>query len=478
MREGRHTTVKSIGWSVSSKIASFALKFISVPILARYLDPDEFGVVAAGMIVVTFLLMFAGAGLTAGLIRDAVEDQLGDDTVFWTNLAVSLILAAAVALAAGPLAVLLGAEEADWLLRVLSPLFVLHLLPDVASARIARRMAFDKEALVTVIAEVLGSLAAIAAVIGGLGVWALIVQLYVSAISRAIGLFIAARYVPRRRFSRPHIRRYLRFGVPLAGADFVNFISFQSPIVIATRMLGLSAAGTYNLTNRLSDLPNQIVLTGLMSVLFPFFSRMNEYRDEQAQTLSRATQATTLLLAPMLFGLWAVSDPAIRVVFGDRWAFAAQVLGLLAIAKGIMSPCGSFIPYLKATGQAAVLWWFGLARAITVVGAMIVGARLGGLEGLLSALCIANLFVMLSYLTIVTRVAKLPFGQSLADALVPLLLAGAMAILVRLLLTNLEAAVTGQFARLLIGVAVGAGLYGILLLAFRRSLLLSMLPGR
>ncbi len=101
----------------------------------------------------------------------------------------------------------------------------------------------------------------------------------------------------------------MNYGVRLVGADFVNFLSFQSPIIVITRMLGLPDAGTFNLTNRLSDLPNQIVLTGLMSVLFPSFSRMNDDGRRQAEVLSRTTRATTLLLAPMLFGIWAVSEP-------------------------------------------------------------------------------------------------------------------------------------------------------------------------
>ncbi len=75
-------TITSVIWSISSKIAIFTLKFVSVPILARYLSPSELGMVASGMIVVTFLLLFAGAGLTAGLIRDAVEDRVSDDTIF------------------------------------------------------------------------------------------------------------------------------------------------------------------------------------------------------------------------------------------------------------------------------------------------------------------------------------------------------------------------------------------------------------
>jgi succinoglycan exporter len=464
-------TMTSVAWSISSKIAIFTLKFISVPILARYLSPSELGMVASGMIVITFLLMFAGAGLTAGLIRDAREDALSDNTVFWTNFAMSVFLGCAVFVFADPLASLLGAAEASWLLQVFSPLFVLYLVPDVPSSLLARRMAFDREAFVTVVAEAIGALAAIAVVLGGFGIWALIAQLYVSAVLRFIGLFIAAGYWPRLQFAGHELKRHASYGMRLVGADFVNFLSFQSPIIVITRMLGLPEAGTFNLTNRLSDLPNQIVLTGLMSVLFPSFSRMNDDAMRQSEILSRTTRATTLLLAPLLFGIWAVAEPAMAVVFGEKWLFAAPVLGLLAVSKGIMSPCGSFIPYLKATGHASVLWWFGLGRAITVVSAMVIGASVDGLVGLCLAVCIANLGVLLAYLAIVLKVARLPLAQGMRDTLLPLGLAALMAVAVRFLLTGGTLAVEGPLLQLALGMVAGGLIYAVLLALTQRRLI-------
>ncbi len=469
MAEQRKTIV-SVTWSIASKVAIFSLKFLSVPILARYLEPADLGMVASGMIVVTFLLMFAGAGLTAGLIRDAVEDRVSDDTVFWTNLTVSILLGLMVYVFADPLATLLGAPEASWLLQVFAPLFVLYLGPDVASSQLSRRMAFDRDAFVTVVAEALGAIAAIGVVLAGYGIWALIAQLYVSAGLRFFGLFIAAGYLPGLHFSLPDLRRHMHYGLRLVGADFVNFLSFQSPIVIITRMLGLPEAGTFNLANRLSDLPNQIVLSGLMSVLFPSFSRMNDDKERQGEVLSRTTRATTLLLAPMLFGIAAVAEPAMQVVFGEKWLFAAPVLALLAIAKGIMSPCGSFIPYLKATGHATVLWRFGLVRAAIVVGAMIVGTWFGGLVGLCIAMCVANFGILLAYLVIVLRVAGLPMARGLRDTLSPLAIAAFMAICVRIVLVEGWVHVDSTVLRLATTVAIGGAIYLVLIGVTQRRL--------
>ncbi|GGB07486.1 lipopolysaccharide biosynthesis protein [Brucella endophytica] len=469
---------RNVGWSILSKVVVFSLKFVSVPILAHLLTPAEFGIVASGMVVISFLILIGGAGLASGLVQAEKEDAEAHDTVFWTNLAVASALGLLLYFNATFVARLLGAPEAAWLLQIFAFLFPVYLGADVASALLSRRMAFARDAFWSVTSETLGAIAAIATAIAGFGVWALILQQFVSAIVRLIGLMYASRYRPRLRFSLPKLRALFGYGSRIAGADFANFISFQSPLVVITRALGLSDAGAYSVANRLSDLPNQVVLSGLMGVLFPAFSTMANEPERRSYALMRSTQMTSVLLAPMLFGFWAVAEPTMKIVFGAQWTFAWPVLGLLAVAKGIMTPCGSFIPFLKATGHAGVLWWFALARASIIVVGTWIGAMLDGLTGVCLALCIANVFIMIGYAGVVFRVANIPARAAIHCVVLPLGSAIVMAALVRLLLGYLQPHIASDLILLLAGAAAGGAIYLALLVATQRSVLSSLLALR
>jgi succinoglycan exporter len=469
-----HRIITNVGWNMLSKVVVFSLKFISVPIVARLLTPAEFGVVAAGMVVVFFLLMIGGAGLSASLIRAEKEDMEAQDTVFWTNLAVAVALGILLYFNAALVARLLGAPEAAWLLKIFSFLFPIYLGADVAASRLARRMAFAKNALWHVMAEIVGAVTAIVAALAGLGVWALILQQFSSALIRAAGLMIASRYVPRLRFSFPKLRKLFGYGSRIAGADFANFIAFQSPLVIITRILGLADAGAYSVANRLSDLPNQIVLTGLMDVLFPAFATMAGEPERRSRALMQSVQMTSLILAPMLFGCWAVAEPATTVVFGAQWTYAWPVLGLFGVAKGIMSPCGTFIPFLKATGHAGVLWRFALIRATIILVGVWTGVVLDGLVGAMLALCLANIFIMIAYATMVFRVAAIPVRAGLHGVVFPLGNAVVMAALVRILLAYAKPLVSSDLALLILGASAGAVIYFLLLLLTQKEALSSL----
>ena len=76
----------NVGWSILSKTSTFGLKFVTVPILARILTPEEFGAVAVALTVVQFLAMIGGAGLTSALVIQREEEMETVHSVFWANL--------------------------------------------------------------------------------------------------------------------------------------------------------------------------------------------------------------------------------------------------------------------------------------------------------------------------------------------------------------------------------------------------------
>src|SRR5690606_14939941 len=117
---GVKTVTANVGWSVLSKTATFGLKFVTVPILARLLTPSEFGTVAVALTVVQFLTMIGGAGLTSALIMEQEEDRETVDSVFWANLAMATLMSLVLYLAAAPLAIAMGAPQSATLLKVMA----------------------------------------------------------------------------------------------------------------------------------------------------------------------------------------------------------------------------------------------------------------------------------------------------------------------------------------------------------------------
>ncbi|WP_275789065.1 lipopolysaccharide biosynthesis protein [Pararhizobium gei] len=465
------SVTSNVGWSVLSKASTFGLKFVTVPILARILSPEEFGGVAVALTVVQFLAMIGGAGLTSALVIQREEEMETVHSVFWANLAIAILMAIGLYAYAVPFAALLGAPEASYLLEIMSLLIPLQLGGDVAYSLLARRMNFSKEAFWSMIAESTGAIVAVVMALFGFGVWALIAQLFVSALVRLCGLYAVSHYMPRFVFHPGRVLKLSRFSLGMMGSEIANFITFQSPMVIISRSLSLADAGAYSAANRFASIPNQVVLSAVMGVLFPAFSGMVEDKQRRSQALLFSTQVTTVLLAPMMFGIWALAEPAMRILFGPQWAYAWPVLGLLALSKGILTPCSTFIPYLKGVGHGRALFWSAVVRAIATTLAVAYGAATGTLVDAMIWLCIVNAVTLVGYSWAVFRADGTPFLKGFSISCRPMMMALLMALAVRFLLDHFGASLPNPVLQVVAGAITGGVLYAGLILFSERSLL-------
>lgn len=464
------SVTRNVAWSVLSKAGTFGLKFVTVPILARILSPEEFGVVAVALTLVQFLAIIGGAGFASGLVIQRDEDLEMVHSVFWTNLIISIGMTLGIYVWADYIAALLGAPDAGDLLRIMSLLIPIQLTGDVAYALLARRMHFARDAMWSMISEVFGAVIAVGLALMDFGVWALIAQLFCASLIRLAGLFAVTHYRPKLVFRFRAVYLLGRFSLGMMGSEIANFITFQSPMIIISRYLGLADAGAYSAANRFASIPNQVVLSGVMGVLFPAFSSMLDDRERRLQALTLSTQVTTALLAPMMFGLWALAEPSMRLLFGQQWADAWPVLALLALSKGILTPCSTYIPYLKGIGRGDVLFWWALLRALGTTGAVAYAAIHGGLIDAMIALCVVNALVLVAYSWVVHYADRAPLA-SFALTSRPMLSAIVMALILSYVLENYGHLLSHPLLQIVAGTSLGGLIYGVLTLIFERRLL-------
>jgi succinoglycan exporter len=473
--QGVKTITTNVGWSVLSKTATFGLKFVTVPILARLLTPEDFGSVAVALTIVQFLAMIGGAGLTSALIVDREGGMDTVHTVFWSNLAMACGMALVLFFGADWLGAALGAPQSADLVRIMALLMPLQLTADVAYSLLAREMNFSKDAVLSTISETTAALVALGLAFVGFGIWALVVQLFSSAVIRLVGLFWITGYVPRAVIRPAKIMPLLRYSSGLMGSELANFVTFQAPMVVIARVLGLRDAGAYSAANRFASIPNQVVLSAVMGVLFPAFSLMGDDRKRRADALMFSTQVTTVILAPAMFGIWAVAEPAMLVLFGPQWAYAWPVLGLLSLSKAIVTPCSTFIPYLKGTGHSRVLFWSAVLRAIATTIGIGGAAYYGTLVDAMMALCIVNAVTLIGYSWAVFRVDGIPFLPGLLVSCRSMITSFIMAVGVRIFLAAFAEQLTSAYAQVIAGAIVGGVIYGILFLVTERALVKKVL---
>ena len=86
------TVTSNMFWRFSERILAQLIGFIVSIILARILDPSNYGTVALMMVFINVLQVFVDSGLGNALIQKKNVDDIDYSTVFFTNVVFCILL--------------------------------------------------------------------------------------------------------------------------------------------------------------------------------------------------------------------------------------------------------------------------------------------------------------------------------------------------------------------------------------------------
>ena len=121
-------TVKGTVWTGLESVLRYGVSFVVGIILARLLSPDEYGLIGILTIFITIFEVVIDGGFINALIRKQNAQEIDYSTVFWTNLALSIVMAGILYLSAGLIARFFEREELTAVMRVMCIIVIINAL--------------------------------------------------------------------------------------------------------------------------------------------------------------------------------------------------------------------------------------------------------------------------------------------------------------------------------------------------------------
>lgn len=425
-----------VRWNTVSMVGSTALQTVTLLVLARLLEPDDFGLLAMVVLVTGLAALVSTMGLSEALIQrsEATEEQL--HSLYWANLALGAGAFGLVWLAAPLVADLFEEQALINLVRVAGLILIINSLSAQFRALLQKALEFRPLAVVNVSAVAVGSFVAIALAVGNAGVWALVWGQVANAVAATVLLVVigAGRgWLPRLTFSYRSITEYLSFGAYLFGSNVANYLVSRSDQLIIGTVLGSRPLGFYSMAFNLVVRPTTMINPVITQVAFPVLARLQDDTERMKRGYLRMLRILSSVNAPVLLGFAAVAPVVIPWILGEKWTpivTLVQILALYALIRSIGNAGGSLA---IAAGRANWVFYWNLALLAFIPAVVWVGAESGGLEGVaysLAALQVALLFVWYR-LFVVTLVGRC-FGRYIQSFAVPAAFAVLMAVVVRL----------------------------------------------
>ena len=388
--------VSGAGFTMMGIALRTLLTIGSMAILARLLTPADFGFIAMATTVTELAALFGSFGFSNILIQRKAINRLQMDTVFWAGLLVGIGLTAGVFLLSFPAESVFGNPITGDLLRVLSLSFLFGGLTVVHSAIIARMMWFRLEFWIQIAVILCRSLTAIALAYSGYGVWSLVAGALAGVASSVFLTLVAVPYLPRLRFHSAYLTSTLRTSSSYFGSSMLYYISMNADVLLIGRQLGASALGYYQNARSLTDEVRGRLAMPLQRVLFPAFSALQADIGRLQRTIIHSGRLLAAVIVPVGFGISAVADELVPVLYGAQWSDMTPVLSMFGLSAAIRGSTAIASPLFNSRDRVALSFRYFLVGTFLTVLAIIIAIPYG-INAVSGAVALSSLYTLVGF---------------------------------------------------------------------------------
>jgi PST family polysaccharide transporter len=452
------SALSGVAWASAAKLSTQVLAWASTIIVARILNPSDFGLMTMATVFLGVVMMLSEFGVGSAVVT---LRELAPEKLYQLN-SISLLLGLGgtlvTVLMAYPLGLFFRAPELPPVLMVVGLTFLISSFQIVPAAMLRRELRFRTLALIDIGRGLLMPTVTLIGALLGLRYWALAL----GTVAGAVATMVFTLYCRRIAFARPRLtglREVLHFSRDVLVSRLAYIIYQDGDFAVAGRRLGQAAVGDYSLAWTLATSPIEKLTLVLSDVTPGLFSAVQNDRPALRRYFLNLSEILCIATFPAAVGLALVSIDLVAVVLGPKWVGAGPPLALLALYAGARSVTGLFGHLFIATRETRFMMWISITGAVCLLTGFIVGSN-WGTAGIAAAWLLIHPSISVCAFTRVRRVLDLSGIQYLKALRLGLDGSAAMALAVLAFQTFL-ASTWSPGLRLIASMLVGAAVFGL-----------------
>lgn len=364
-------------WKFAERISAQGVSFLVSVVLARILMPSDYGSVALILVFINIANVFVTSGFSTALVQKKDADSVDFSTNFYCSLCMSVLVYAVLFLAAPWIASFYEMPELIQILRVFALKIPLSAYSAIQHAYVERNMLFKRYFFSTLGGTLISGAVGIVMAICGFGAWALIAQYFTNTIVDILVLSITVPWHPKLAFSWKSAKSMMNYGWKILAADLSGTFFDQLRSLIVGKTYTSADLAFYNKGNQLPSLITTNVSSSIMTVLFPAIANISDERERVKEMTRKAVKIMSFVMFPMLFGLAAVAEPLIDILFTVKWEGAVPFVQILSVSSAISLIGGISLQAIKAIGKSDIILKLEIYKKPVYVVLLFAGVKIG-----------------------------------------------------------------------------------------------------
>lgn len=422
--------VKGLAWTSVATVIRSIVALLQVSILTRFLEKEDFGVVAIATLFIGFTQLFLDLGVSVGIMHRHDISPHQYSSLFFINILSGFLLTTFLCILAPFISSLYREPSLTPILCFLSLTVLFASLGSQHRTVQQKKMRFKYISLIDIFSSFLTLLIAVILAYNDFGVYSLVFStLFYSAFSNFLYLSLGL-YLDRNisfHFNFKEIHYFIKIGFFSIGSQIIDYFSRELDILIMSIIFSKDIIGMYSLCKKLVMSAYGAINPILLKVLTPMLSSIHEDVNRVRRIYYEIVETVSIVSIPIYSIMAIFSSCIIYNLYGEQYMGSAPVLSLLAILYALSSINNPITSLQTAYGRADLGFYWTIVRIGMTAIFLFVGS-FWGIYGLLLAQIIGFFIVYPAFWHITIKPL---IGGKLQD----LLLLSAKPILMNLILS-------------------------------------------
>ena len=404
-------------WTALQKYSLMIIQFFSGIILARLLTPHDYGCIGMLSIFMVLAETFIDGGFGSALIQKKKPTQIDYSTVFFWNIAVSLVLYALLYFSAPAIARFFNLPLLCDVLRVQGVILFIYALNVVQRNQLKKKLNFKLLSIVSISTAITSLFVTIIMAYHGFGVWALVSQNLISGIIPSLVFWFSIKWRPTWTFSWKSFRELFSFGFYMFLTHLINNFGSKIQGLLIGKYYNPVTMGYYSKAEGTEKLASHSISGIMTQVTYPLYAEVQDDKKKLSNMIKRLTMTLAYVTFPLMFILLLCAKPIFVLLYSDRWLESVPYFQILCIAG--LSGCLQAVNLqaISAIGKSKTMFVWTLLKRAVGIGAVFVGLMSWGMTGLLIGVIINYWFSYAVNIGLVSKHVGYKWNSQLLDML-------------------------------------------------------------
>lgn len=446
--------VRGLMWNAIERFSSQGIQFVLTIVVARFLSPDDYGLIAMLGIFMAVAQTMVDGGFSSALIQKKNRTEADYSTMFYFNILVAFFIYFLLFVLAPFIADFYRQPALVNVTRVFGLGIITCTLGNIQMTRLMIALDFKKLAIAALLSVVVGGSIGIWMAYHGYGAWTLVAQNLAGNLTWTVILWHSTQWRPAWTFSLNSFKSLFSFGSRLLFSNLLHTVCTNMYSLVVGKFFSASTLGFFNRAYTLGQFPVQNFGNVVQKVLYPIQCRYQDDNNEFNKIFIAYLQISAFLLFPLMIGLAVLSTPVITLLLTEKWLTAAPLLQVLSLAFMWLPIMRANVSVLDAKGRSDYHMQSEIIKKVLAVLILFAAIPFGIKTVCWSLLVysVVDMIVVVGYSRRLTGIGYRAQARILAPSL---LLAICMGGIVHVIISFVSSAV----AKLILGIICGMVLY-------------------